>query len=126
MAFFSSRKQQFTAVINGQSIAVDPRETLLQAALRQGIDFPNSCRVGGCATCKCRLAAGRVKEMTETGYILSKDEIEQGYILACQSVPRSDVRVDGRIGFRVGKDLNLHITTLNVTRKLAPVPVKKG
>jgi hypothetical protein len=42
------------------------------------------------------------------------------------SVPRADVRADGRIGFRVGKDMNLHITTLNVTRKLAPVPAKRG
>ncbi len=41
------------------------------------------------------------------------------------AVPRSDVRIDGRVGFRVGKEMNLHITTLNVTRKLAPVPVKK-
>jgi hypothetical protein len=40
------------------------------------------------------------------------------------SVPRAEVPTDGRIGFRVGKDMNLHITTLNVTRKLAPV--KKG
>jgi hypothetical protein len=40
-------------------------------------------------------------------------------------VPRADVRIDGRVGFRIGKDMNLHITTLNVTRKLAPVPVKK-
>ena len=41
------------------------------------------------------------------------------------AVPRADIRVDGRIGFRIGKEMNLHITTLNVTRKLAPVPVKK-
>ena len=42
------------------------------------------------------------------------------------SVPRQELKADGRIGFRVGKDMNLHIATLNVTRKLAPVPVKKG
>jgi hypothetical protein len=41
------------------------------------------------------------------------------------TVPRADVRIDGRVGFRIGKDMNLHITTLNVTRKFAPVPVKK-
>jgi hypothetical protein len=41
------------------------------------------------------------------------------------AVPRADLRADGRVGFRIGKDLNLHITSLNVTRKLAPVPVKK-
>jgi hypothetical protein len=41
------------------------------------------------------------------------------------AVPRAGVRSDGRVGFRIGKDMNLHITTLNVTRKFAPVPVKK-
>jgi hypothetical protein len=42
------------------------------------------------------------------------------------TVPRGGVEIDGRIGFRVGKDVNLHISTLNVTRRLAPAPVKKG
>jgi hypothetical protein len=42
------------------------------------------------------------------------------------SVPRQDVRTDGRIGFRIGKDVNLHISTLNVTHKLAPMPAKKA
>ena len=41
------------------------------------------------------------------------------------SVPRQDLKTDGRIGFRVGGDMNLHIATMNVTRKLAPVPIKK-
>jgi hypothetical protein len=42
------------------------------------------------------------------------------------AVPRTDLRTEGRVGFRVGKDMNLHITSLNVTRRLAPVPIKKG
>lgn len=91
---FSIKPSALTAHINGREIAIHAGETLLQGALRNGIEFPNSCRVGGCATCKCRLAEGRVKEMTETGYILSKDEIDQGYILACQSVPQSDLRIE--------------------------------
>ena len=41
------------------------------------------------------------------------------------AVPRTSIRADGRIGFRIGKDMNLHITTLNVTQKFAPLPVKK-
>ncbi len=88
-----SKKRLISAQINDQSIQVEPGETVLQAALRQGIEFPNSCRVGGCGTCKCRLTAGKVKELTETGYLLTADEIDQGYILACQSVPRSDIGV---------------------------------
>jgi NAD(P)H-flavin reductase/ferredoxin len=88
-----SGKRLIAAQINDQSITVEPGETVLQAALRHGIEFPSSCRVGGCGTCKCRLTSGRVKELTETGYLLTASEIDQGYILACQSVPRSDIGV---------------------------------
>ncbi len=80
--------------VNNRSIPMLPKETVLQAALRGGVELPNSCRVGGCGTCKCRLADGQVKELTETSYLLSADEIERGYILACQSVPKSDVRIE--------------------------------
>ena len=88
------RKRPTTARINGQLIAVEPKETLLQAALRQGIDFPHSCRVGACASCKCRLLSGKVRELTESGYVLTDEELNHGYILACQSVPRSDVGIE--------------------------------
>jgi 3-phenylpropionate/trans-cinnamate dioxygenase ferredoxin reductase subunit len=94
MFSFLSRQRPSSASINGISIEVRPRETLLQAALRQDIDFPHSCRVGGCASCKCRLVTGRVRELTETAYILSADELDAGYILACQSVPRGDVCIE--------------------------------
>lgn len=94
MFSFFSRPRPTTASINGRSIGVLPKETLLQAALRQGIEFPHSCRVGGCASCKCRLLEGQVRELTETGYILSDAELDQGYILACQSVPKTDLRIE--------------------------------
>ena len=83
-----------TLKIDERLIPVERGETVLQAALRGGIDFPHSCRVGGCGTCKCRLADGQVEELTETAYLLTAAEIEQGYILACQSVPRSDIRIE--------------------------------
>ncbi|MCY1274731.1 Xylene monooxygenase electron transfer component [compost metagenome] len=94
MFSFLSRQRPGSASINGIRIDLRPRETLLQAALRQGIDFPHSCRVGGCASCKCRLVTGRVKELTETGYILSREELDAGFILACQSLPRGDVCIE--------------------------------
>lgn len=93
MFSFLSRARSCSAAINGTRIEVRRGETLLQAALRQGMDFPHSCRVGGCASCKCRLLAGRVRELTETGYILTEEELAHGFILACQSVPRGDVVV---------------------------------
>jgi NAD(P)H-flavin reductase/ferredoxin len=77
-------------------LQVNPRETILTAALRQGVRFPHSCRVGGCASCKCQLKRGTVKELTESAYILSEQDLAQGYILACQAVPKTDltIRVD--------------------------------
>jgi alkane 1-monooxygenase len=54
--------------------------------------------VGGCASCRCRLVEGRVRELTETAYLLSDQELDQGVILACQAVPRGDVRVEVELG----------------------------
>ena len=100
MFAFLSPKRPTTARINGMPISVAPKETLLQAALRQGVDFPHSCRVGGCATCKCRLLEGRVKELTKTGYVLSEQELDLGYILACQAVPLTDIALEGDLSPR--------------------------
>lgn len=89
-----SPSETISAHINGQRIDVAPGETLLQAALRQDIAFPHRCRVGGCGTCRCRLAEGQVQALTEPAYLLSEAELKRGYILACQSVPRGDVSVE--------------------------------
>lgn len=98
MFSFLAKKKPSTATINAQSVTVQPKETLLQAALRDGIAFPYSCRVGGCATCKCKLVHGKVKELTEASYVLSDAELDQGYILACQSVPQGDVTIEVDLG----------------------------
>ncbi|PRY92053.1 NAD(P)H-flavin reductase [Hasllibacter halocynthiae] len=94
MLHIFSRRGPRTARINGRAVEVAPNETILQAALGDGIDFPFICRVGGCATCKCRLTGGEVDELTETGYVLTEEEIADGYILACQSRPRTDVEIE--------------------------------
>jgi NAD(P)H-flavin reductase/ferredoxin len=75
-------------------LRVGARETLLQAALSQGIPFPHDCRAGGCGTCKCRLVKGKVKELTDKSYILSAEELRENYVLACQSIPQGDIEVD--------------------------------
>lgn len=109
MATLRSTRSPITAHINALPVLVEPRETVLQAALRSGIDFPNSCRVGGCGACKCQLTTGSVKELTETGYLLSQEEIDQGFILACQSVPRSDVRITVDLASRPARAVEGHI-----------------
>ncbi len=133
MATLLPRKRLATVQINNQPVQAEPGETVLQAALRGGIDFPYSCRVGGCGACKCKLTEGKVKELTETGYLLTEEEIEQGYILACQSVPRSDVKVELERGERrrvPGRVIRQEKVTHDITRLTlqleAPLPYRAG
>ena len=58
-------------------------ETVLDAAARAGIELPFSCRAGVCSTCRTKLVRGEV-EMAQN-YALEEWELEQGYVLACQS-----------------------------------------
>lgn len=88
------RRSPHEAEINGKTITVEPNETLLLAALRQDIPIPSICRVGGCGACKCKLKDGEVEELTETAYLLSEKEIADGFILACQSRLRSNVKIE--------------------------------
>lgn len=88
-----SKKEYHLVVNNHPSLQLQHRETVLNGALRHGITFPYSCKVGGCAACKCQLVSGKVKELTDKSYLLSKEEIQQHYILGCQSIPVSDVVV---------------------------------
>ena len=68
-------------------------ETILNAALKQGVDLPFACKGGVCSTCRAKLIEGEVE--MENNYALEPDELEKGFILTCQSHPRSEkVTVD--------------------------------
>jgi ring-1,2-phenylacetyl-CoA epoxidase subunit PaaE len=58
-------------------------ETVLDAAARAGIELPFSCRAGVCSTCRTKVVSGEV-QMAQN-YALEDWELEQGYVLACQS-----------------------------------------
>jgi ring-1,2-phenylacetyl-CoA epoxidase subunit PaaE len=62
-------------------------ETVLDAAARAGIELPFSCRAGVCSTCRTRVRHGEVT--MAQNYALEDWELEQGYVLACQSRARS-------------------------------------
>lgn len=61
--------------------------TLLDAAMRAGADLPFSCKGGVCSTCKARVLEGEVT--MELCYGLEPEEVAAGYVLTCQSHPRS-------------------------------------
>lgn len=93
MFSFLRKKTTHQAQVNQHIVAVNSKETLLVSALNQGVPMAHSCRVGGCGTCKCRLLEGKTRALTDFSYVLSAEEMAQNYILACQSVPLSDIKV---------------------------------
>ena len=94
-SLFRRNKGPFRLTIEGRDepVEVPPKTSILKAALDAGIPFPHSCRAGGCGTCRCRLVEGRVRELTDKSCLLSAEEIRDGYILACQTLPKTDVTV---------------------------------
>lgn len=52
-----------------------------------GIDVPYSCREGDCSACIAKVIEGRVAGTG--GDILTPADVDQGYILSCQSRPLS-------------------------------------
>ena len=74
-------------------------ESVLDAGLRAGIDFPYSCKGGVCATCRAVLTEGEVD--MDVHYALEDYEIARGFVLLCQSYPASD---------RIAVDLDANAT----------------
>ena len=62
-------------------------EPILDTAIKQGADLPFSCKGGVCSTCRAKLLEGEVE--MEHNYALEPDELEKGFILTCQSHPRT-------------------------------------
>lgn len=80
--------------LDGQTRRVGwQRDTpLLDVLLAAGLEAPYSCREGSCSACTCLVLDGEVKLLRNT--VLSREDLADGYVLACQAVPISDdVRV---------------------------------
>lgn len=61
---------------------------LLDVLLEAGRDAPYSCREGQCSACACRVTSGEVKMLNNE--VLDSDDIADGIVLACQSLPLTD------------------------------------
>ncbi len=70
------------------SFSMNRSKTVLETALDNNIDMPYSCQSGVCTACQGKLISGSVSMDVSDG--LSDEEINDGYILCCQSHPTSD------------------------------------
>src|SRR6266705_1801767 len=74
-------------------LAVEPGQTILAAALAQGLAYPHGCQSGNCGACKSRQYAGEIELQPYSEYALTAAERADGLILACRAMPWSDAEV---------------------------------
>ncbi|MFZ9297976.1 MAG: CDP-6-deoxy-delta-3,4-glucoseen reductase [Hylemonella sp.] len=87
---------QITVQPSGRSFVAQADETILGAAIRQGIGLPYGCKDGACGSCKCKKLSGTVTHGQHQAKALNADEEAQGWVLACCAVPHSDVVLESR------------------------------
>ena len=81
---------------SGHAFTVNDGETVLAAALRQGIVIAYGCRHGVCGTCKGRLLEGTVNYGTYQEQAMSEAEKRAGMALFCQAQPLADLTIQCR------------------------------
>lgn len=77
----------------GHTFSAESNETVLEAALRNGIAFPYSCRSGTCGSCKGKILSGRIDYIDEPIAISAKEQ-ERGMALFCRARALSDMTIE--------------------------------
>ncbi|MGE5945541.1 MAG: CDP-6-deoxy-delta-3,4-glucoseen reductase [Betaproteobacteria bacterium] len=98
---------QITVQPSGKQFAAEPDETILDAALRQGLTLPYGCKDGACGSCKGKVLAGTVDH--GHGQALSDDDKAAGFALFCCARAGSDLTLECK---QVGSASDIPVKTL--------------
>jgi CDP-4-dehydro-6-deoxyglucose reductase len=81
---------------SGRTFTVNPGETILEAAIRQGVGLPYGCRNGACGACKGTLRSGSLTYGEHQDRAITQAEIDAGKALTCCTKPQSDIVLEIR------------------------------
>lgn len=86
----NSEMCQVSVIFDGQQtdFKMPKTQPVLDAAQAAGVDIPFSCKGGMCCTCRAKVVDGQAEMMVN--YALEPGEVESGYVLTCQALPKSD------------------------------------
>ena len=87
---------QVRNINSGAIFTVNEGESVLNAALRQGVMLPYSCKNGTCGSCKGKLESGEVHYPFHPPIALSREEMAEGGALLCQAEPTEDLVIRAR------------------------------
>ncbi|PKO88398.1 MAG: CDP-6-deoxy-delta-3,4-glucoseen reductase [Betaproteobacteria bacterium HGW-Betaproteobacteria-10] len=112
---------QITVQPSGQQFTAEADETLLDAALRQGLTLPYGCKDGACGSCKGKVLSGTVKHGKAQDHALKGDEKAAGLALYCCAHATSNLVIECK---RLGSLSDIPVKTLpsriEKLEKLAP------
>lgn len=87
---------QITVQPSGRAFGATTGQTILAAAIQNGVGLPYGCKDGACGSCKCKKISGTVRHGEHQPKALSADEEAAGLVLTCCAEPLSDVVLESR------------------------------
>ncbi len=81
---------------SGKTFSVEADETVLEAALRQGINLPYGCKNGACGSCKGKCIEGKIRHGDHSQSALSASDETAGSTLLCCAHPQTDLLIEVR------------------------------
>ena len=87
------KQHKITLKGSGKTFLAGEDESVLTAAIRQGVMLPYSCKNGTCASCKGQLIEGDIDYPFHPPMGLDEGEAESGAALFCQAVAKTDLQI---------------------------------
>lgn len=106
---------------NGRTFTVNEGESVLTAALRQGVMLPYSCKNGTCGSCKGRVLRGEVHYPFHPPLALERSDHAEGQALMCQAEPLEDLEIEVR-EIEAVRDIAVRLMPARVTGKTLLTP----
>ena len=80
-------------LINNKSYECNNNVSLLEGAKLAGLTLDHSCLSARCKSCLARVISGETIQI-ETDLVLTDEDRSNGYILTCNTMPTSDIKLD--------------------------------
>ena len=107
---------EVTMAGSGKSFQVKEGESVLAAALRQGVMLPYSCKNGTCGSCRGIVESGEVHYPFHPPLALEKSDFAEGYALMCQAEPIEDLVIQVR-EIEAVRDIQVRMLPARVIKK---------
>ena len=85
------------------SFHAESYESILDAAIREGVPLNYGCSNGNCGMCKAKVVSGETKPFRKHDFVIGEAEKIQGYALMCSTSCQSDVVIDAEVASDVSE-----------------------